>query len=271
MQTMPTQQTNQQSVASQPQATINPPQQQFSPSVTSKPTTMNNIKHKFTSLNFYQKFWVSVVSLILLILSFTVLPQLILQPSVITVLGVGELEVPAEKVNMIVTISTVGTDSVATINEADILTNLLVESAKSVTGEGTQISKAFYQVQPIPQQNGYTYQVINAFSIETEQVTKTNELIKTLYRDGATSVSNVTFSTLDEDMTAQEARKLAVEDAKAQAKNIAKTAGKRVGRIVAITDDNQPSASTVTNVNNENQNFNNVSLTKLVSISYEIW
>lgn len=292
MHTMPTQSNNQ--PPTQPPQKIPPNQQAAQVGQTQAPTqqlstpqkpmyqntntgnhmnnSQSNFKSKLSALSLPQKFWIGVVTVLLVIGSFTILPSLILRPSIITVIGSGEIDVPAEKVSMVVTISTTGSDSVNTINEAEILTNLLIDSTKSVLGmDDPKITKAFYQVQPIPQANGFTYQVINAFSVETSQIDKTNELIKTLYRDGATSVSNVSFTASNEETTALEARKLAVEDAKTQARSIAKTAGKRVGRIVSLTDDNLPSTSAVTNVNDQSQNFSNVTVSKLVSVSYEIW
>ena len=98
-------------------------------------------------------------------------------------------------------------------------------------------------------------------------------MIKSLYIEGATSVSNVTFESTNKEEISQEARSLAVKNAKEEAKSIAKAAGKRVGKLISISDDNQEVSSTVTNINNQvdNANFSNVSIIKTVSVIYEIW
>ncbi len=207
----------------------------------------------------------------IVLLAFTVVPRLVFRPSTLTVVGEGVLEFEAEKVSMIVTRADSGTDSVNTINEGDININLLIESAKGEAGIDAKITQAFYQVQPVALQSGVQYQAVNAFSLETSNVAATNQIIKTLYRDGATTISNVSFSSADKELTAQKARSLAVEDAKKEAKNIAKAAGKRLGRLVSISDDNQTSQSTISNVNPNNQSFSTVSTTKRVSVIYEIW
>lgn len=205
------------------------------------------------------------------ILTVTLLPRLIFRPSTLTVIGEGILEFEAEKVSMIVTRADSGKDSVNTINEGDINIKLLIDSAKIEAGEDVKITQAFNQVQPVALQSGIQYQAVNAFSLETSNVAATNQIIKTLYRDGATTISNVSFSSTDKELTAQQARNLAVEDAKKEAKNIAKAAGKRLGRLVAISDDNQNSQSTISNVDTNNQSFSTVSTTKRVSVIYEIW
>lgn len=233
-------------------------------------TTKGNMNN-FSLLTFTQKFWMSVVAIILFTLGVTILPRLIFRPTTLTVLGKGKLDFEADKVSMIVARVNSSQSSSGAINEGEAGTQILINAAKSVGGDSIKINKAFYQVEPLSLSGGTSYQVANAFSLEFNDVSKTNEMIKTLYNDGASSVTNVTFGSTREDEISQEAREMAVKNAKAEAKRVAKAAGKRVGKLVAITDDAQQASSVVASENSDSAGFSNVSITKTVSVVYEIW
>ncbi len=115
---------------------------------------------------------------------------------------------------------------------------------------------------------------INNLNQAVDEATKTmaSKMIKTLYGDGATSVTNIAFSSTNKEEVEQEAREDAVKNAKANAKRIAKASGKRLGRVVLIKDDNKAASGTVSsNKNSTTSEFSNVSISKIVSIIYEVW
>jgi uncharacterized protein YggE len=104
------------------------------------------------------------------------------------------LNVAPEKASFVVSRVNEARDAVSAINEGDAGIQSLIDTTRSIAGGAVEIKKSFYQIA----QSGSTYQVANAFSITTSEVSKINELVKTLYRDGATSLSTIGFTTADE-------------------------------------------------------------------------
>ncbi len=216
-----------------------------------------------------------VVALVLLICGLAFAWSMVFKPSVLTVIGEGKINVPAEKFTLIVTRVASGPDITAALKAGEDGIKLLKETAKTVAGSDIEIQESFYQVQPntVPQGASYTtvYQVAYAFQVTSKNPTQASELIKSLYLDGATTVSSVSFSSADQKKTDQEARVEAVKDAKERANNIARAAGKNLGRLVSISDDNMESTSTVGQKGENNSSLGKIDITKRVSAVYEIW
>lgn len=222
-----------------------------------------------STLTLWQKFWMGMAVLILGYYGFSVFSATFFRSSPLTVVGVGRQSVKPEQVSFIVARASRGTDATSAINEGDAGIKVLIDTATSVGGEGTEIQRSFYQLVP----TGTAFQVVNAFSVKTKAVDKINELVKSLYRDGATTVSNISFTSLNQKETEQKTRELAVKDARDQAKKIAKAAGKRLGRLLSISDDNAAAASTIGSSSDtaSQTTLGSIDITKRVSVVYEIW
>jgi uncharacterized protein YggE len=186
----------------------------------------------------------------------------------ITVVGEGNYDFEADQVSMIVTYVNNNVDPDRAIQGGQGGIDQLIDTTKSIADD-VEIKKSFYQMEPISSQEGTTYQVVNAFKLETGSVDQVNTLVKTLYAEGASSVTNVNFSHTEQEKMAQKAREQAVKNAKQEAKRIAGAAGKRLGKIVTISDDQRKAEGSVGADSGES--FKNVSITKQVSIVYKIW
>ncbi len=194
--------------------------------------------------------------------------RIVFGTATITVVGEGSHDFEANQVSMIVTYVNNNVDPDQAIQEGQGGIDQLIDSVKSIATDA-EIKKAFYQMEPISSQQGTTYQVVNAFSLKTGEVDKVNKLVRTMYANGASSVTNVNFSHTNQEEMAQKAREKAVKSAKQEAKRIAESAGKHLGKIVTITDDQRKAASSVGS--DTGASFKNVSVTKKVSIVYKIW
>ncbi len=217
-------------------------------------------------LTVWQKFWMVIGVLGLVLVGWNYMYR----PTGLTVVGEGKLSVVPEKVEMIATRVTANPDVTKAIDDNGLGIKALMDIARGIAGADTQIQKSFYQVTP---QSGQ-YLVASAFSIKTSNVTQVNSLVKTLYQSGATSVTNVKFSASDQTATEQQARVLAVKDAKEKALKIAKAAGKRVGRLVSISDDNTVALSSVgtASVGTGTQiSLGQIEIVKRVQVVYEVW
>lgn len=217
---------------------------------------------------------------VLLLGAWLLLRPLWLQPAVVTVVGTGKLQVEPAKVEMTVTRVDSSVDPVVAINQGENNTKILMDESKSLL-MNPDIQRAFYQITPTVIGGERLYQVVNVFRLTGDEPAKTSDLIKNLYTKGAVTITNVTFLPVEQTDVTQEARRLALQDAKEQAKRIARAAGKRVGRIVTITDDLNEAAGTVSSREELGADGNpsdfigqapdKIEVTKVVSVTYELW
>lgn len=207
-----------------------------------------------------QKFWMVIGLVGVVLFGWMVVGNYVYRPSALTVIGEGKLSVPPEEVSLIVTKVTAGTDVVGAIDEGGKQIGVLTGITKTVASDA-RVQKLFYRINP---QVGGQYLVANAFLVKTNNVSRTDELVKALYQAGATTVSDVNFTTTNPDQTDQRARIKAMADAKSKAQAIAKSASKHLGRLVSIQDDNIAPSSAITS-------GANIDIVKQVSVVYEIW
>lgn len=70
--------------------------------------------------------------------------------------------------------------------------------------------------------------------VTVRDLTKVNQVIDTATANGANQVSNISFTVDDEEKYQAEARKLAIDDAKSKANELAGAAGLRLGKVVGV-------------------------------------
>ncbi len=80
------------------------------------------------------------------------------------------------------------------------------------------------------------FQYTNAARVTVEDLDKVNELVSTIYQNGATEVTQVRYLPENEDKVEDELGKLAVQDAKSKAKQMAAASGARVGKVISIQE-----------------------------------
>lgn len=187
--------------------------------------------------------------------------------STISVTGKSNISAKPDYVKFVVTKTNTGTNISDVIDEGTSGIDRLVNVAKGIIGSNntnTEIKKTFYQISS--DKTGYS--IANAFSIKTDKVGVIDDLIKQLYLNGATTVSNVTFESDDIENVEEELRKEVYTDAKDKASRIAKSAGKRLGKVVSITDDDTSITSTVEDLQN---NSGLINISKSASVVYKVW
>jgi len=243
-----------------------------------QPVNINNNPLNMISV-FFQKNKKFLGILVFFILIFILVNRFFADPAVITVVGTGKLQVVPAKVEMTVSRVDSSVDPVVAVNQGENNTKLLIDKSKSMLGN-LDIQRAFYQITPTIVGGDKLYQVVNVFKLTSYEPIKTSELIKTLYTNGAITISNISFLPDQQEDVTQEARRIALEDAREQAKKIAKAAGKRVGRIVTITDDLSEVSGTVSSQEKGGDTVSvdfsaaapeKIEVAKVVSVTYEIW
>lgn len=85
------------------------------------------------------------------------------------------------------------------------------------------------------------YQVGNAFEVKIRALEKSGDIISGVVSAGANEVGNLEFNIDNEEILREEARSLAISDAKKKAAVLAKQLGVRLGRIVSFSESGFPS------------------------------
>jgi uncharacterized protein YggE len=208
---------------------------------------------------------ITIVSLLIIAL-FTVLSFLRSSSTIstISVTGKADINAKADYVKFVVTQVNTNTNVSTAIDEGSNSIDRLINIAKQTTGLGPEIKRTFYQITS----NTTGYSIANAFSVKTSNTKIINDLIKQLYLNGATTVSNVTFESDDIKNVEEQLRKEVYLDAKDKASRIAKSAGKHLGKVISITDDDTSITSTVEDLQN---NDGLINISKSASVVYKIW
>jgi len=220
----------------------------------------------------------TILTTALVIFGIVFIPRQIIKPTTITVYGTGKISTIPQSVSFVVTRNNVATDPSLAIDAGEAGLISLINEAKTIVGQDIQIQKSFYTTSITSAQqnvNGQPtvvkiYQVSNGFKITFTNISKTNELIKTLYAKGASTISNISFMPTDKDQVERDVRKFAIENAKLEAEKIAKSIGKRVGRMVSFADD-QTEASSTTSSSEGSFGTESIDIVKAISVIYEIW
>ncbi len=135
--------------------------------------------------------------------------------------------------------------------------------------DAKDIQTSGYNVSPISKYDdkgnyvGITgYQVNTSLSVTVRDITKVGTLLDSVVTAGANQVLGVSFSVTDPSMPASQARKAAVEDARAKADELAQAAGLVVTGVISIQETSAPTP--------KSQDFSGASVSAAPSASREV-
>ena len=184
--------------------------------------------------------------------------------STISVTGQADISAKPDSVKFVVTRVNAGNEISLAIDDGNNGIDKLITISKELVGADAEIKKTFYQITS----SGTSFSIANAFSVETSKTDNIEALIKKLYQNGATTVSNITFESKNSKNVETTLRKDVYSDALSKAKLIAKSANKHLGRVLSITDDDTSITSTIEDLKTNNGSIN---ISKSVSVIYKIW
>jgi uncharacterized protein len=227
--------------------------------------TYNNNQSKLSgNINFFSSQLVKSVCLVLLVLFvFLIYRSSSTTISTISVTGTADITAKPDTASFVVTFVNSTTDVAQGINVGELSINKLVDIAKELGGSDIEIKKTFYQI--TPQTSGYT--IANAFSVKTSKIENLDNLIKKLYTNSATTVSNVTFESSDIKNVESKLRQDVFKDAQEKAARIAQSANKSLGKVISITDDSTTNTSTIKDLST---NDGLINITKSISVVYQL-
>jgi uncharacterized protein YggE len=159
----------------------------------------------------------------------------------ITVLGQGRVSITPDTAQVTLGVQIMNADLAAAQQEASDKMNAVIAALKSngvADDKIRTVNYAIYIERDYSQPNSpmIGYQVVNLVQAEVSPVDKVAGVIQAAVDAGANQVNGVGFTVKDQNAAVQQARKQAVEDAKAKATELAGLAGVKLGPVVSMIE-----------------------------------
>jgi hypothetical protein len=169
---------------------------------------------------------------------------------VISVTGTGEVYVTPDI--GLVSISVVAKNnnvSVATSESSEKM-NSIIEYLKNNSVEEKDIKTTSFNIYPVyaweektGRRNLDGYEVSQTIQVKIRDLTKVGDIISNATELGANDVSSLSFTVDDDEKVKEEAKELAIKDAREKAKNLEKSLGVRLVKIVNFSEGTYPTYS----------------------------
>ncbi len=198
--------------------------------------------------------------------------------------GEGKVTIQPDGANISAGVMANGASVQQVQTQMNTIINKVSSSEKSLGIDPKDIQTAQYSVTPIydyslGSQNINGYSATTTLTIKVRDITKINSSIDAATAAGATNVDNLGFTNSDTTVAENQARKIAVAQAKKKAEDAASIAGFSLGNIVNYSE-NFGGTPRIMPLNAENANIGSAPVTKLepgsnevqvdVTLSYEI-
>lgn len=165
----------------------------------------------------------------------------------ITVNGAGEVFAVADVATFSFTVRTDAPDIATAQTAATEKVNAALEAVRALGVEDADMKTTNFMTNPKYKYGYYTwetkenpvvgYEVAQTTEVKLRATDKTGEFVAKLAEVGVTEVSGPNFTVEDEDALKEEARALAIADAKAEAERLAADLGVRLVRITSFYDE----------------------------------
>lgn len=182
-------------------------------------------------------------------------PQAAVQPKQelrkLEVSGSGVVSITPDVVTIQVGVQTSADSASEAVKQNNALTQAVINAVKEQGVDLKDIQTSSFNVYPV-QEHGEkgevlrtTYRVSNMVTLKVRDLAKLGIVLDKAVAAGANQVYGINFDLLDRSKAITQARKLAIEDARKQASELAEAAGVKLGEIQAITVTSAPSPSPV--------------------------
>jgi len=155
--------------------------------------------------------------------------------TLITITGEGKVSAQPEIVKFTIGLINSSDSAINALNDNNRIKNDAINVIKSIGGVWEKdIVVSYPRVIPPTAGVSNTYQAVNTIDVTLNDIKKFDDLVNVLYSSGIRSISNIVFTTQNSEILEKEVVAQAIENAKARVKEVAKSTGKRVGRMVTI-------------------------------------
>jgi len=187
-----------------------------------------------------------VVLVVLLVAGLFIYQRYIARSTLITVSGEGVVEAVPSSARIIATIvSNASAGQDAFRGGKQIQTTMMT----SLLGEGVKnenIRTLSFTVTSAGTGQNRIYQAVGGIEVTVEDIKKVDEVVVSLLALGAHDISSIVLTTKDSSLLEKQAVEKAIDNAKQRAKEIAKSQGKRLTRLVSISTNEGGEVATLT-------------------------
>lgn len=159
----------------------------------------------------------------------------------LTVTGNGKVFLTPDIANVSIGVQTQGKDAAEAVSSNNAETQKVIEALKGMGVEAKDIQTTNFSIYPRQEYDnngnltGITYVVDNTVYVTVRDLSKIGDLLNSVVQSGANSISGIQFDVADRVKALSEARKAAVDNAHAQAEELAQAAGVKLGPVQSIT------------------------------------
>jgi len=194
--------------------------------------------------------------ILVLLLGWIIKRNFINQPALITVVGEGKVEAKPDMVKFNLAVQNTAPNATLAIADNNRIIRDLISVMKNNGIKEDDIQIAYVRVIPPQTTLGQTsYQAINSADVTLRNITMFDNLVMQLYANGATSITNIIFTTENSRDLEKQAVAQAIKEAKQRAKELAKASGKRLGRMVSIATEEVGEAGAIAGQTGKKENF----------------
>jgi uncharacterized protein YggE len=182
---------------------------------------------------------------LILVLSLLSMPALAAEPATLTVTGTGAASAAPDTATIRIGVETQGDTAAAALDANSAQAAALIAEAKARGVESRDIQTSGLSLYPVydqrsPDRNEAPmiagYNVSNEVAIRLRDMASVGETLGALVGAGANQMRGITFEIEDDTALLDEARKLAVVDARRKAEVYATAAGVKLGAIQSISE-----------------------------------
>lgn len=159
----------------------------------------------------------------------------------LTVTGNGKVFLTPDIANISIGVHAEGKDAAEAVSTNNAQTQKVIEELKGMGVEAKDIQTTNFSIYPRQEYDnngnltGITYVVDNTVYVTVRDLSKIGDLLNTVVQSGANSISGIEFDVADRVKALSDARKAAVDNAQAQAEELAQAAGVKLGPVQSIT------------------------------------
>jgi len=165
----------------------------------------------------------------------------------ITVAGTGEVYVSPDVGVIDISVKNEGKDIALVTNQNNETMNGIISFLKGKGIEAKDIKTTVYNISPRYEYNGDTgkrifvgYEIAQTVHVKIRDLTKVGEIISGATEAKADEISSLSFIVDDDEAVKEQAKELAIKDAKEKAQKLEKALGVSLGRIVSFYESSYP-------------------------------
>lgn len=211
--------------------------------------------------------------LLLSVFVFLVLYQWITSPLVTTITGVGEVSAKAETATVTFAFSLNGDSAKSATDSAKGVSSRIRKMLKDSGVSENDIYESSVVVLPASSvvRGAGGFQATLNMGLKTTKINEINNLVSSLYSEGAVVVTQPVLSVGNKAKLEDEAYNLALKDAKSQSTKLSLKYMKLFKKIVLVQESTTSPSSTVTSKADSSPDDGMIKISKVLSVSYKLW